>query len=147
MTEEEKEAEGLITEDEEENNTQEKIPPLPTLEEHHTLKTKIEKDGQEKIFAEAVRILQKEASRIIGRGGGVINRIRAESNADLTINDPVPGHKYQEMFIEGTAQEVEKAKHLIKEVLNSRRDPPPPQYPQPYYPQWPQHPQPYYRPQ
>lgn len=70
-----------------------------------------------------VTIPKDLAGAIIGKGGGRIRRIRNESNAHITIDEPLPGSTDRIITIAGTPKQIQTAQYLLQQSVheNNRR--------------------------
>lgn len=55
------------------------------------------------------------AGAIIGKAGGRIRRIRMESNAFITIDEPLPGSTDRIITISGTQKQIQMAQFLLQQ--------------------------------
>lgn len=55
------------------------------------------------------------AGAIIGKGGVRIRRIRNESNAHITIDEPLPGSTDRIITIAGTPKQIQTAQYLLQQ--------------------------------
>uniref|UniRef100_A0A1L8DH17 Putative polyc-binding hnrnp-k protein hrb57a/hnrnp n=1 Tax=Nyssomyia neivai TaxID=330878 RepID=A0A1L8DH17_9DIPT len=62
-----------------------------------------------------VTIPKDLAGAIIGKGGGRIRRIRTESNAFITIDEPLPGSNDRIITITGTPKQIQTAQYLLQQ--------------------------------
>lgn len=69
-------------------------------------------DGKE---TTQVTIPKDLAGAIIGKAGGRIRRIRMESNAFITIDEPLPGSTDRIITISGTAKQIQMAQFLLQQ--------------------------------
>ncbi|XP_030387960.1 heterogeneous nuclear ribonucleoprotein K isoform X2 [Scaptodrosophila lebanonensis] len=71
-----------------------------------------------------VTIPKDLAGAIIGKGGGRIRRIRNESNAYITIDEPLPGSNDRIITISGTPKQIQMAQYLLQQSVheNGRRN-------------------------
>ncbi|XP_055640290.1 probable ATP-dependent RNA helicase DDX43 [Toxorhynchites rutilus septentrionalis] len=68
----------------------------------------------------SVEVSSRSIPRIIGRQGSNIKRIRYESQAEVEIDDKIPGNGRSTIHLTGTMGEINRAKDAIYEILNSR---------------------------
>ncbi|XP_055379526.1 heterogeneous nuclear ribonucleoprotein K isoform X2 [Condylostylus longicornis] len=69
-----------------------------------------------------VTIPKDLAGAIIGKNGQRIRRIRNESNAYITIDEPLPGSNDRIITISGTPKQIQMAQYLLQQsVLDSRK--------------------------
>uniref|UniRef100_A0A1B0GNS5 K Homology domain-containing protein n=1 Tax=Phlebotomus papatasi TaxID=29031 RepID=A0A1B0GNS5_PHLPP len=59
------------------------------------------------------------AGAIIGKGGGRIRRIRTESNAFITIDEPLRGSNDRIITITGTPKQIQTAQYLLQQRVSS----------------------------
>lgn len=57
------------------------------------------------------------AGAIIGKGGGRIRRIRNESGAYITIDEPLPGSSDRIITISGNPKQIQMAQYLLQQRL------------------------------
>lgn len=69
-------------------------------------------DGKE---TTQVTIPKDLAGAIIGKAGGRIRRIRMDSNAFITIDEPLPGSTDRIITISGTAKQIQMAQFLLQQ--------------------------------
>ncbi|XP_033148924.1 heterogeneous nuclear ribonucleoprotein K isoform X1 [Drosophila busckii] len=69
-----------------------------------------------------VTIPKDLAGAIIGKGGGRIRRIRNESSAYITIDEPLPGSNDRIITISGTPKQIQMAQYLLQQRLVSQKD-------------------------
>ncbi|KAL7741672.1 hypothetical protein ACLKA6_000293 [Drosophila palustris] len=71
-----------------------------------------------------VTIPKDLAGAIIGKGGGRIRRIRNESSAYITIDEPLPGSNDRIITISGTPKQIQMAQYLLQQSVheNGRRN-------------------------
>ncbi|XP_064547001.1 heterogeneous nuclear ribonucleoprotein K homolog isoform X2 [Drosophila montana] len=69
-----------------------------------------------------VTIPKDLAGAIIGKGGGRIRRIRNESSAYITIDEPLPGSNDRIITISGTPKQIQMAQYLLQQRLVSQTD-------------------------
>ncbi|ALC41427.1 bl, partial [Drosophila busckii] len=62
-----------------------------------------------------VTIPKDLAGAIIGKGGGRIRRIRNESSAYITIDEPLPGSNDRIITISGTPKQIQMAQYLLQQ--------------------------------
>jgi len=62
------------------------------------------------------------AGAIIGKGGGRIRRIRNESSAYITIDEPLPNSNDRIITISGTPKQIQMAQYLLQQRLVSQSD-------------------------
>ena len=55
------------------------------------------------------------AGAIIGKGGARIRKIRGDSGASITIDEPRPGSSERIITISGTSQQIWKAQYLLQQ--------------------------------
>lgn len=55
------------------------------------------------------------AGAIIGTGGARIRKVRIESNAEITIDEPLPGSSDRIITIKGTQDEIQLAQYLLQQ--------------------------------
>jgi len=60
------------------------------------------------------------AGAIIGKGGGRIRRIRNESSAYITIDEPLPNSNDRIITISGTPKQIQMAQYLLQQRLVSQ---------------------------
>lgn len=63
----------------------------------------------------------KLAGAIIGKGGGRIRRIRNESGAYITIDEPLPGSSDRIITISGNPKQIQMAQYLLQQRLVSNK--------------------------
>ncbi|XP_055690843.1 heterogeneous nuclear ribonucleoprotein K isoform X2 [Lutzomyia longipalpis] len=68
-----------------------------------------------------VTIPKDLAGAIIGKGGGRIRRIRTESNAFITIDEPLPGSNDRIITITGTPKQIQTAQYLLQQSVHENR--------------------------
>ncbi|XP_059615026.1 heterogeneous nuclear ribonucleoprotein K isoform X2 [Phlebotomus argentipes] len=78
----------------------------------------IEMDGKN---TTQVTIPKDLAGAIIGKGGGRIRRIRTESNAFITIDEPLPGSNDRIITITGTPKQIQTAQYLLQQSVHENR--------------------------
>ncbi|XP_014260127.1 heterogeneous nuclear ribonucleoprotein K-like [Cimex lectularius] len=72
--------------------------------------------------SEQVTIPKDLAGAIIGKGGMRIRRVRGDSGADITIDEPLPGSNDRIITIKGTQQQIQLAQYLLQQsVRESQR--------------------------
>ena len=54
------------------------------------------------------------AGAIIGKGGSRITEIRRQSNAQIVIDEPLPGSSDRIITITGTQQQIQNAQYLLQ---------------------------------
>lgn len=69
-------------------------------------------DGKE---TTQVTIPKDLAGAIIGKAGNRIRRIRMESNAFITIDEPLPGSTDRIITISGSAKQIQMAQFLLQQ--------------------------------
>lgn len=69
-------------------------------------------DGKE---TTQVTIPKDLAGAIIGKAGGRIRRIRMDSNAFITIDEPLPGSTDRIITISGTPKQIQMAQFLLQQ--------------------------------
>eukprot|EP00099_Drosophila_melanogaster_P029957 NP_995906.1 heterogeneous nuclear ribonucleoprotein K, isoform C [Drosophila melanogaster] len=71
-----------------------------------------------------VTIPKELAGAIIGKGGGRIRRIRNESSAYITIDEPLPNSNDRIITISGTPKQIQMAQYLLQQSVheNGRRN-------------------------
>ncbi|XP_017123366.1 heterogeneous nuclear ribonucleoprotein K homolog isoform X2 [Drosophila elegans] len=69
-----------------------------------------------------VTIPKELAGAIIGKGGGRIRRIRNESSAYITIDEPLPNSNDRIITISGTPKQIQMAQYLLQQRLVSQSD-------------------------
>lgn len=55
------------------------------------------------------------AGAIIGKAGGRIRRIRSESSAFITIDEPLPGSSDRIITITGNSKQIQAAQYLLQQ--------------------------------
>lgn len=55
------------------------------------------------------------AGAIIGKAGGRIRRIRSDSNAFITIDEPLPGSNDRIITITGNQKQIQAAQYLLQQ--------------------------------
>ena len=55
------------------------------------------------------------AGAIIGKGGARIRKIRSDSGAGITIDEPLPGSNDRIITISGMANQIQMAQYLLQE--------------------------------
>ncbi|XP_037945964.1 heterogeneous nuclear ribonucleoprotein K-like isoform X2 [Teleopsis dalmanni] len=68
-----------------------------------------------------VTIPKDLAGAIIGKGGGRIRRIRNESGAYITIDEPLPGSSDRIITISGNPKQIQMAQYLLQQRLVSNK--------------------------
>ncbi|XP_055707531.1 heterogeneous nuclear ribonucleoprotein K isoform X2 [Phlebotomus papatasi] len=68
-----------------------------------------------------VTIPKDLAGAIIGKGGGRIRRIRTESNAFITIDEPLRGSNDRIITITGTPKQIQTAQYLLQQSVHENR--------------------------
>ncbi|XP_033156284.1 heterogeneous nuclear ribonucleoprotein K isoform X1 [Drosophila mauritiana] len=69
-----------------------------------------------------VTIPKELAGAIIGKGGGRIRRIRNESSAYITIDEPLPNSNDRIITISGTPKQIQMAQYLLQQRLVSQSE-------------------------
>ena len=59
------------------------------------------------------------AGAIIGKGGARIRKIRGDSGASITIDEPRPGSSERIITISGTSNQIWKAQYLLQQRYTS----------------------------
>ncbi|ERL88635.1 hypothetical protein D910_06020 [Dendroctonus ponderosae] len=62
------------------------------------------------------------AGAIIGKGGGRIRKIRNESGAGITIDEPLPGSTDRIITISGTPNQIQMAQYLLQQSVHQNTD-------------------------
>lgn len=68
-----------------------------------------------------VTIPKDLAGAIIGKAGGRIRRIRMESNAFITIDEPLPGSTDRIITITGSPKQIQMAQYLLQQSVHEHR--------------------------
>ncbi|XP_030760141.1 LOW QUALITY PROTEIN: heterogeneous nuclear ribonucleoprotein K-like [Sitophilus oryzae] len=69
-----------------------------------------------------VTIPKDLAGAIIGKGGGRIRKIRQDSGAGITIDEPLPGSNDRIITISGTANEIQMAQYLLQQSVHQNAE-------------------------
>ncbi|XP_066253621.1 heterogeneous nuclear ribonucleoprotein K homolog isoform X1 [Euwallacea similis] len=62
------------------------------------------------------------AGAIIGKGGGRIRKIRNDSGAGITIDEPLPGSNDRIITISGTANQIQMAQYLLQQSVHQNTE-------------------------
>jgi len=71
-----------------------------------------------------VTIPKDMAGAIIGPGGARIRRIRSDSKATITIDEPLPGSQERIITITGTERSIQTAQYLLQQSVRDHSNPP-----------------------
>ncbi|XP_018322746.1 heterogeneous nuclear ribonucleoprotein K isoform X2 [Agrilus planipennis] len=69
-----------------------------------------------------VTIPKDLAGAIIGKGGGRIRKIRADSGAGITIDEPLPGSNDRIITITGSPNQIQMAQYLLQQSVHNNTD-------------------------
>ncbi|XP_044264299.1 heterogeneous nuclear ribonucleoprotein K isoform X1 [Tribolium madens] len=69
-----------------------------------------------------VTIPKDLAGAIIGKGGGRIRKIRQDSGAGITIDEPLPGSNDRIITISGTPNQIQMAQYLLQQSVHNNAD-------------------------
>ncbi|XP_041370664.1 heterogeneous nuclear ribonucleoprotein K-like isoform X2 [Gigantopelta aegis] len=72
------------------------------------------KEEDEEVDSTQVTIPKDLAGAIIGKGGSRITEIRRQSNAQIVIDEPLPGSSDRIITITGTQQQIQNAQYLLQ---------------------------------
>jgi len=75
-----------------------------------------EDDGGEQESTQ-VTIPKDMAGAIIGPGGARIRKIRSDSKATITIDEPLPGSNERIITINGTQRSIQTAQYLLQQSV------------------------------
>ena len=75
-----------------------------------------------------VTIPKDMAGAIIGPGGSRIRKIRSDSKASITIDEPVQGSNERIITISGTQRQIQTAQFLLQQSVREHAGPPPMAY-------------------
>lgn len=64
-----------------------------------------------------VTIPNELAGAIIGPGGQRIRKIRVDSKANITIDEPAPGSNERVISIQGTPKQIQTAQYLLQQSV------------------------------
>ncbi|KAL9916013.1 heterogeneous nuclear ribonucleoprotein K isoform X2 [Glossina fuscipes] len=78
-------------------------------------------EGHDPKNSTQVSIPKDLAGAIIGKGGGRIRRIRNESGAYITIDEPLPGSSDRIITISGNPKQIQMAQYLLQQRLVSNK--------------------------
>ncbi|XP_065366800.1 heterogeneous nuclear ribonucleoprotein K homolog isoform X2 [Calliphora vicina] len=78
-------------------------------------------EGHDPKNSTQVSIPKDLAGAIIGKGGGRIRRIRNESGAYITIDEPLPGSTDRIITISGNPKQIQMAQYLLQQRLVSNK--------------------------
>ncbi|XP_059225185.1 heterogeneous nuclear ribonucleoprotein K isoform X2 [Stomoxys calcitrans] len=79
-------------------------------------------EGHDPKNSTQVSIPKDMAGAIIGKGGGRIRRIRNESGAYITIDEPLPGSTDRIITISGNPKQIQMAQYLLQQRLVSQKE-------------------------
>ena len=79
-----------------------------------------------------VTIPKDMAGAIIGPGGSRIRKIRSDSKANITIDEPVQGSNERIITISGTQRQIQTAQYLLQQSVREHAGPPPGGHPPMY---------------
>ncbi|XP_075169851.1 heterogeneous nuclear ribonucleoprotein K isoform X2 [Haematobia irritans] len=79
-------------------------------------------EGHDPKNSTQVSIPKDMAGAIIGKGGGRIRRIRNESGAYITIDEPLPGSTDRIITISGNPKQIQMAQYLLQQRLVTHKD-------------------------
>ncbi|KAF2900189.1 hypothetical protein ILUMI_05984 [Ignelater luminosus] len=69
-----------------------------------------------------VTIPKDLAGAIIGKGGGRIRKIRQDSGAGITIDEPLPGSNDRIITITGSPNQIQMAQYLLQQSVHNNTD-------------------------
>jgi heterogeneous nuclear ribonucleoprotein K len=69
-----------------------------------------------------VTIPKDLAGAIIGKGGGRIRKIRQDSGAGITIDEPLPGSNDRIITITGSPHQIQMAQYLLQQSVHNNSD-------------------------
>ncbi|KAG5883843.1 hypothetical protein JTB14_000673 [Gonioctena quinquepunctata] len=69
-----------------------------------------------------VTIPKELAGAIIGKGGGRIRKIRMDSGADITIDEPLPGSNDRIITITGASNQIQMAQYLLQQSVHNNTE-------------------------
>ncbi|XP_063907998.1 heterogeneous nuclear ribonucleoprotein K isoform X2 [Zophobas morio] len=69
-----------------------------------------------------VTIPKDLAGAIIGKGGGRIRKVRQDSGAGITIDEPLPGSNDRIITITGTPNQIQMAQYLLQQSVHNNSD-------------------------
>jgi len=72
-----------------------------------------------------VTIPKDMAGAIIGPGGSRIRKIRSDSKATITIDEPLPGSQERIITITGSERSIQTAQYLLQQSVRDHSNPPP----------------------
>ncbi len=75
-----------------------------------------------------VTIPKDMAGAIIGPGGSRIRKIRSDSKANITIDEPVQGSNERIITISGSQRQIQTAQYLLQQSVREHAGPPPMPY-------------------
>ncbi|XP_073988301.1 heterogeneous nuclear ribonucleoprotein K isoform X2 [Rhodnius prolixus] len=67
--------------------------------------------------SQQVTIPKDLAGAIIGKGGSRIRRVRSESGAEITIDEPLPGSNDRVITIKGSPDQIQLAQYLLQQSV------------------------------
>ncbi|XP_061396701.1 uncharacterized protein LOC133332318, partial [Musca vetustissima] len=79
-------------------------------------------DGHDPKNSTQVSIPKEMAGAIIGKGGSRIRRIRNESGAYITIDEPLPGSSDRIITISGNPKQIQMAQHMLQQRLELKKN-------------------------
>ena len=87
----------------------------------------MQEDGGEQETTQ-VTIPKDMAGAIIGPGGSRIRKIRSDSKANITIDEPVQGSNERIITISGSQRQIQTAQYLLQQSVREHAGPPPMPY-------------------
>ncbi|XP_023291073.1 heterogeneous nuclear ribonucleoprotein K isoform X1 [Lucilia cuprina] len=78
-------------------------------------------EGHDPKNSTQVSIPKDLAGAIIGKGGGRIRRIRNESGAYITIDEPLPGSSDRIITISGNPKQIQMAQYLLQQSVHDNQ--------------------------
>ncbi|XP_073847488.1 heterogeneous nuclear ribonucleoprotein K isoform X2 [Musca autumnalis] len=78
-------------------------------------------EGHDPKNSTQVSIPKEMAGAIIGKGGSRIRRIRNESGAYITIDEPLPGSTDRIITISGNPKQIQMAQHLLQQSVHENQ--------------------------
>lgn len=69
-----------------------------------------------------VTIPKELAGAIIGKGGGRIRKIRMDSGANITIDEPLPGSNERIITIQGSPNQIQMAQYLLQQSVHNNAE-------------------------
>jgi heterogeneous nuclear ribonucleoprotein K len=97
-------------------------PPPQDISSNFSASSSGEDNGEQETTQ--VTIPKDMAGAIIGPGGSRIRKIRSDSKASITIDEPVQGSQERIITITGTQRQIQTAQFLLQQSVREHAGPP-----------------------